>query len=111
MWWAEPRPWAGETFLHHLPRHVWTGSALPACLLTQASKCQACAVPPQPASPPVRLRYLSLLARAERDGEPWQRETRGTIKIYLPRNSSDCEMHSRVRHSLTQTFLSWVLFY
>lgn len=45
MQWTEPRPWAGGTFLHRLPKHARTGPALTAYPLTQISRSQAFSVP------------------------------------------------------------------
>lgn len=63
MRWAGPRPWAGGTFLHHLPKHARTGPALPAWPLTQASRSQACSFPALNLLP--HQFGTSLLARAE----------------------------------------------
>ena len=59
MQWTEPWP-----FLHRLPKHTGTGPALPACLpadsdLQEPSLLSSLPLPAKPASPPVRLRYLS----------------------------------------------------
>lgn len=79
--------WAGGTFLHHLlPKHVRTGPALPACLLTQASRSQARLSSP----PPPTLNLLPFQFSSSRapwagvgDEEPWQKPRR-EMKIHLP---------------------------